>query len=390
MPVATEITQGLQGIAMKKTVINLIEPTLQNYTGHCHGYVSSLLKVLLKNNNHSIAFTTWIGRKAKTIYFPPHGNLRYYFNYRLRKIQQLFLYNRLISNNENIFIPTASSFDLNLLTLILRRTKHCHYHGRIFLYFHQFRRAKRKKKLLDKFINHAPTGIILTSTDRLTALFKAMGAKNAYTLPCPVYHPTSSNQQKRTSTVLKLLYTGAARHDKGFPAIVDFIDYLSKSSEKMPVHIQAPKPHNNRYDKHTATALEKLVNLNYKPLSIGYQSLNQTEYLHLFKNSICLLLYDPQEYSDKFSGVALEAVYCASPIITTPGTWISELVNTYQAGITINEKSPEAILSAVKLIYKEYDHYQLNARKAGQLLKPQHTPEHTIQLLATMLKAPLT
>lgn len=368
---------------MKKNNLHLIEPTLQDYTGHCHSYINALLEAFQKNpKDYPFTFTTWVGRKAKNLMFADKKNVRYFFIYKIRKLQQVYLYYRLIKQNQNLFIPTSGSFDLKLLIALLNKNKA--YNGKLFLHFHQIRPTKDRTPLIKKCQQH-PQIILLTTTDKLTNQLKSMGAPSAYTLPCPGFCSIKKDVTKTSTATVKLLYTGAARDDKGFPEVVGLVDYMATTNQLIPIHIQAPAPHNNRFDKRTENALDTLKAINYSALTIGNYSLDQTQYLALFQNAICLLIYDPVEYATKFSGVTLEAIYRQCPIITVAGTWIADVVAQFQAGIIVDNRDPKTVFDAVKKIMRHYQHYQANTQKAANVLQEQHRPETTLLFLAKML-----
>ena len=47
----------------------MIEPTLQDYTGHCHSYVSGLLK-FIQDHDTGIDFKLWVGKKMILLLHP--------------------------------------------------------------------------------------------------------------------------------------------------------------------------------------------------------------------------------------------------------------------------------------------------------------------------------
>lgn len=106
--------------------------------------------------------------------------------------------------------------------------------------------------------------------------------------------------------------------------------------------------------------------------------LAQTQYQALFTNAICLLIYDINNYHDKFSGVVLDACYAGCPIITVANTWMGDTVNRFNAGIVLNNCTPAHILTAVKTIQQNYSFYASNADQAAITLAKEHDPKNTL------------
>ena len=122
----------------------------------------------------------------------------------------------------------------------------------------------------------------------------------------------------------------------------------------LPFEIQISTPNSNRYDQETILAINKLEKLSKENIILHKKTLEQSEYQELFANSICLLIYDNNNYNDKFSGVVLDAFYVGSPIITVTKTWMGHTVNRFKAGIVLNNTAPEDILQAINTIKQDY------------------------------------
>jgi glycosyltransferase involved in cell wall biosynthesis len=358
--------------------LDIIEPTLQDYTGHCHGYILSLLKA--QNESFpNLKLKLWIGRRARSKKLFQEENIVPLFIYKIRKIQLFFLYRSLIKNNHHIFVPTAGMIDIVILQNLLKNNK---FLGSIHLHFHQFNLTHKKQKRLKLLSNRASQFHIMTPTDRLTGLFIDHGFTQASTVPCPVYSPPQYTQYSANldSALRKVLYTGAARKDKGFINVVKFIQ---QSLLKINFHIQAPKPHNGRYDKKILPAISLLDKLKdtRQNLTVCYESASQQEFQSLFINSITLLIYNVEDYKDKFSGILLESLYMGAPVIVTEGTWFSQVIHKYKAGIVVKPNSMDEITQAILSINENYAEYTKKATHAGKELFQKHQPKNTLQAI---------
>jgi glycosyltransferase involved in cell wall biosynthesis len=351
--------------------LNLIEPTLFDQTGHSYGYVQSLI-----NANGSIGFNlrVWLDKRGKTLLQNAACESHGYFYRATRQIQKLILYFKLIKRDEIIFISTGELWDLQILAFYL---KHLKTRAKIVLHFHQFKQNKSKIKALQKIKSDISNVKILAPTQQLADFFHNQGLTQSAVMPCPVFS-APRNVPNLSAKFNKLLYAGAARSDKGFPIIVKLLQYLRSNNNDIPFEIQVSTPNSQRYDHDTQQALQLLQSLPNNNLILHDSTLDQSQYLNLFNNSICLLLYDQKHYHDKFSGVALDAFYSGSPIITINNTWMGDTVQHYQAGIALDNYSYAHMQQAIETIVNNYEFYQNNAKRAAVDLSSKHDPKNTL------------
>jgi UDP:flavonoid glycosyltransferase YjiC (YdhE family) len=86
-------------------------------------------------------------------------------------------------------------------------------------------------------------------------------------------------------------------------------------------------------------------------------------------------------FSDRISGVTLDALSAGSPIVATAGTWTARMVQRFDAGKIIDSTSPEKTLSAIQAIIADYPHYCKNAYAAGQILQQENSAEFLFNTL---------
>lgn len=353
--------------------LHIIEPTCNDHTGHCYGYIEAITSAADK----SLTCHLWLGTNAQKLKFSNKQNiLHYFFNYKLRKLQSYFLYKKLLRQQQTIFVSTASALDIFILNKLIRRIT---YKNKIILHFHQLnKKTKKLKRLKQVAPNINEQLLILTPTKQLTDTFRQLGFDHVSTIPCPV--PTKpSTTTNAANEAPHLLYAGAARKDKGFPLIVGFIDWLTSQQWQPDFVLQASTTHSGKIDDASQAALQKLPNIDYPNLKQIKTSVSPKQYAQQFDNAITLLIYDIKSYADKFSGICLDALLRGSPIITCRGTWLGDTIERFDAGIVLEQPSPAIIYEAAKKITDNYQEYQQNALQASQILAKEHHPKHTIE-----------
>lgn len=356
------------------TEFHIIEPTLADQSGHCHGYVYSLLQADCRLNYE---MHIWLDRRGQKLLSDTNCKIHPYFFRRFRKWQMFFCLWYLSHTLKFIFIPTAKVLDLIYISQLLkRRNLNC----KIFLHFHQLNYNAKNINRLKKIAKLHPELIILTPTPGLTKIFKECGFIHCECVPCPSYKPLTpiSNESVEFQ---KVIYAGAARKDKGFPIVVNFIKYLVEKDPSIAIELQVSPPHSGRYDKESKAALKYLKFLRHPKLTLHKRTLDQENYQKLYHNAICLLLYDFDSYRNKFSGVALDAFYAGCPVICINNTWMSDVTRHFNAGIVLDDRSPEMIFSALQTIKNNYSYYYHNAKRAGETLMREHDPSHTLTVI---------
>ncbi|OGO97416.1 MAG: hypothetical protein A3F41_05190 [Coxiella sp. RIFCSPHIGHO2_12_FULL_44_14] len=358
--------------------LHIVEPTLADQTGHCYSYVRSLIKA---NAELRWKLHVWLDRRGKSLFQHEICDIHPYFYRQWRKFQQWFCLNTLLKSQQPLFIPTAGRADLIYLDRLLSQRSD---HAPIFLHFHQWTVTAKKIKLLKKIAARHPTWVIMVPTPALLETFKKAGFARTEYLPCPSYEPPPSSH--RPARWEKLVYAGAARTDKGFPQVVDFVEYLTQQLVQIPIVLQVSPPVSGHRDPASQQALTKVTQLPNRYITLHQHTLDQTAYQQLFTNAICLLLYDHHLYQAKFSGVALDAFYAGCPVIATQGTWAAQRVEQFQAGIVVTALNPEAVYNALQSIRDRYAYYAENAHRAGLTLQKEHDPLHTLQAIQKYLE----
>ena len=335
--------------------IQVVEPTLEGYSGHCHSLVTSLCQALA-----GVPVELWSAKGAQGLDFGSHVANHPMFRRRIRLIQALLLYRRLVRSGAPIVVTTARRSDLIAFDLLsdgaLPR-------NRVFLYFHWLRETQAKLRSFRKLAQRQPHVVILGTTATVVEFFERCGFANVFLLPYP---PPPESQSDVTVPFRQLLYAGAARQDKGFPLVVDLVELLAREKEQTPIAVQVSPDHYGKVDAKTRADIARLQAAGYAPLAILPQTLTPQEYSALFAGSICLQPYDRDEFRDRVSGVTLDAVSHACPVVATAGTWSAELIKPFGAGIELKTLDAASLLNAAREIQRDYAVFQAGARAAGK------------------------
>jgi hypothetical protein len=355
-----------ESINHAETVINIIEPTLMNETGHCFSFLTSLCQV-----NKKTPLRLWINRNASVVFTGQHIEVRKYFFRKFRRLQCYVLYKSLLATRDKLFISTAGITDLVLLDWAskVRISK-----NKVYLYFHWLNISQKKIERLKMISQKQPNLTILGPTASVIDAFRKAGFENAYIVPYPI-SAQIQHQNPEQQNFTGILYAGAARQDKGISEVVDLVDYLNKLRLHIPFRLQNSPDHRGKYDVITKAQIQRLEKISYPYLHLYPETLSRYEYDKLFAGAICIQLYNADLFSDRISGVTLDALSAGSPIVSTAGTWIARMVQRFDAGIIVDNTEPKIVLAAVENIISEYQHYSKNASSGGQVLQNENSAE---------------
>ncbi len=354
-------------------IIHIIEPTLMTETGHCYSFLTSLCKVSKK-----MPLCLWINRNADVEFTGEGVRVKRYFHRKIRRLQCYWLYKKLLADHGKIFVSTAGFTDLVLLNWasVGKISK-----GKVSLYFHWINNSEKKLAYLRKIARKQPNLMILGPTPSVINIFQEAGFENARIVPYPISGQTQHGKTEH-DRFNGLLYAGAARQDKGISDVVDLVEYMNKLGLQIPFRLQNSPDYRGKYDAVTKAEIQRLEKIPYPYLRLYPETLKPDEYAELFAGAICVQLYNTDLFSDRISGVTLDALSAGSPIVTTAGTWIARMVQRFDAGIIIDSTEPEKTLSAIQKIIAEYPRYSKNAYAGGLILQQENSAEFLFETLA--------
>ncbi len=354
--------------------VHLIESTLTGESGHCFSFVNSVCRAW-----GDAPLTLWVGRLAPSIQFTAGVEVKRHFFRRVRRLQSLFLYCRLLHSGDKsrIFIATAGRTDLMLLDWagagqILP--------DQVYLYFHWLRLNPKKQEQLRRIATRQPNLRTFGPTATVVADLRECGFKSAELIPYPI-SPVGRNGVFQPSDFSGILFAGAARQDKGFDRVVDLVEYLSQNNAKIPVKLQRAADHYERYDLVIKAQLDRLAQSTYPLLAIKSGTLLAADYAALFTGAICLQPYNQNDFADRISGVTLDALSAGCPVIVPADTWMARVVERFAAGKVIADFSPAVVLEAAAAILAEFAQFQQNAFAAGQTLQAENSAAHLYRAL---------
>lgn len=359
---------------MQKQILNLIETTLHDKTGHSYTYVQCLLEA---NTGYNFDMHIWMDLRGKNLLDPKACTSHPYFFRPLRQVQKIFLYFKLLRQPGIIFVGTSELWDLRVLAFWAQRVKK---KAKVFVHSHQFKQTPKKIARLKRIAQLGLDFTLVTPTEKLANIFRAQGFR-CEVLECPTYHPVQA-MNNEVAKFSKVLYAGAARNDKGFAEVIKVLKYNRTLGKNTVFEIQTSPPSSRRYDNGTQAALQELHALPQHNLVLHQDTLTEMQYLKLFQNAICLLIYKQKEYQDKFSAVALDSFYAGCPIITAKNTWMGDVAERYNAGIALDNYEPETVQQAIDKIAANYAEFHANAKHAAQVLLKLHDPKRTLEFIA--------
>lgn len=354
---------------MLSKTIQIIEPTLKDQSGHCYSFVLSLV-----NAKPLLRYELWVARTAILGANEFRNCLVHnYFSRRLRKIQKYFLLRKLMQRKENIFFSTAETLDLVYYKYLGAKTP-------VYFYFHWFRDSKSKRSRLKKISSTVPMANILVPTNSVADLFKECGFQNVRVIAYP-YQINTDSRKMSEAKFTHLLYAGAARADKGFLRVVEFVKFLKSKGETLPVTIQITRDHGKEHTKDILRGINDLKECGYNNLILIDKIPSADKFGELFQGSICLQLYDSDDFKDRVSGITLDSLSHGAPVITTQDTWLSRSVVPHGAGLSVSTENYSTILENIKKIAIDYSNYSSSARKRSEELRI----ENDAAQLATVL-----
>ncbi|QEM67230.1 glycosyltransferase family 4 protein [Geobacter sp. FeAm09] len=353
--------------------LHIIEPTLTGEAGHCFSFISSLI-----NAAGDEPLTVWCGRSAQ-VAFPETVRVNRFFMRKIRRLQALWLYRKLLKGRERIFVTTAGRTDLMLLDLAATGQIAP---GRVYVYIHWFRPSRDKRAQLEKLARRQPEIVVLAPTASVCEELRAVGFSHTRLAPYPITPCETGDRPGADQRFSHLLFAGAAREDKGFPAVVDLVEMLQARGADIPITLQTSAEHYDKYDDATRQAIGRLEGCAYPHVRRVAETLSQADYQRLFAGAICLQLYSQKDFRDRISGVTLDALTNGSPVITLADTWMARIVARYDAGLVIDAGTPEHVYRAVMQVLESYGRYRDNALKAGRELQMNNDAAHLLRELS--------
>lgn len=352
----------MKGMPSKEQV-NIIEPTLSTQAGHCYSFVGALIRA----GAGDAPLRLWVNKRAHLDLATGHIEIRPHFHRWARRFQAYSLFRKLLSAPGKLFVSTASYTDLRLFDWAARDTVPP---NKAYFYVHWFRPSDAKARQLQRIAQRQPNLVIFGPTPTVVDVFKSAGFAASRVVPYPI----SARQHIAEAQPFRhLLFAGAARRDKGFGRVVDLVEWLHAQHAAIPFTIQISAEHFGKYDAETRADIERLQNIPYPHLHLLTDTLSVAQYEALFPGAIAMQLYDVNDFTDRISGVTLDAFSGGCPVVTGGGTWIARMTQRFDAGQVVAGVEPPQLLEAIHRIISDYGRYAGNASRAGLILQQEHS-----------------
>lgn len=357
-------------------VLDIIEPTLNSFTGHCYSLVDAISQAAPVEQ-----VRIWAGRESAS-FWQGRGQIKPYFFRSIRKFQSYFLFRRLLAEPGKILLSTAGTSDLILLDwaaqgLIPEK--------KVYLYVHWLGAKASKASKLAKIAKNQPNLEILCATASTTTFFKNLGFRSI-----TVSYPRARVEPsvKPVQAFRHLLFAGAARLDKGFDHIANLVEDLAQTQVQWPFWVQASSTHQARHGPEVQAQIDKLRRSAYGKLTLLENTLSPQEYQAMFSGAISIQPYSASDFEDRVSGVTLDALSAGCPVVVTANTWLGRIVRKHNAGVVTNDLSPGGLKRAVDEVLLDYAGYSLRAAKAGQLLCQEHSAAEMMTVIFQNVTSP--
>ncbi len=352
--------------------IHVVEPTLEDEAGHCHSFLGAVAA-----SDPEQPFEVYAGRRVGPLFADlPRLTLHPHFVRRLRRLQAIRLYRRLLARPGRLFVPTAGATDLALVDLVSRGELP---RGAAAFFFHWIRDTPSRRRRLTRAARRQPQLTVMGATREIVAVLAESGFAQVRLVPYPV--STRARPPQGPAEFRHVLFAGAARRDKGFDRVVALVEALEREGDEIPFVVQTSARHYGKHDDAIAADVRRLLALGYRGLRTYPQTLATAAYLELFQGAICLQPYVRGEFAGRVSAVTVDALASGSPVISTAGTWMGETVERLEAGIALEDLSPQALRQAVRAVVSQYDRYSANARKAAEAVQQEHSGRHLLDAI---------
>jgi glycosyltransferase involved in cell wall biosynthesis len=174
--------------------------------------------------------------------------------------------------------------------------------------------------------------------------------------------------------------------NKGLDLIAGLANQWARAGRSIPLLVQVSTKHATRHGRREVALVESLLASKYEGLVTDDQAPDRDGYSSRFRGALVLAPYERKGFADSVSGVVLDALLHGAPVIATRGTWPGVQVERFGAGITIEERTPEALATAIDQVLKDWPAYAGRACEAARILTEEHDPRHLLEILLSELR----
>lgn len=352
--------------------LNIVEPTLTGLAGHCYSLVRSLTLAAPECD-----VVVWAGREAaRSLPWPGPGRLQAHFYRHLRRPQAYALYRRLLNQPGRVLVSTAGTADLILADWAMSGQIAP---NKLYLFRHWLSTKPSKMRMLKAISKRQPNIEILAPTEAVASYFASCGF-HATVVPYPL-DDASPGSGALPRAFRHLLVAGGARIDKGFDRIVDLVIEMQRRGMNLPIVVQTSFESRHRDDPVLAEQLARLRATRYAGLSSREASMSPEAYRAMFEGAVALQPYRADDFADRVSGVTLDALAAAAPVIVTDHTWMASLVRRFGAGEVIDDLSAGGLVKTIEKVLADYPQYAKRAHAAAQSVRVEHSARRLLDVV---------
>lgn len=280
---------------------------------------------------------------------------------------------RCVAGENPFLVLTADSRHAAAVSLAAALTGRSPDHAR--LYFHWI------PKGLQDAILHRLSGparrhaLAVVPTEAIARALRDRGWQRVAYVPYPAFGPVDPPVPQPFG---RLLVAGAARANKGLDLIVGLAERWAGEGRSIPLLVQASTKHASRHGRREVALVEALLTSGYAGLQADDRAPERAEYSARFRGSLVLAPYERERFAHAVSGVVLDALLNGAPVIATRGTWPGSQVERFGAGVTIGERTPEALSAAIDTVLADWPTFAERACVAARVLAEEHDPRHLL------------
>jgi len=226
--------------------------------------------------------------------------------------------------------------------------------------------------------------LAIAPTETIAVSLRAGGWRRVACVPYPAM---GAAQPPEPVPFTHLLMAGAARRNKGLDLIAALAVRWAAERRSIPLLVQVSKKHAARHGRREAAMVAKLLSSGYRGLRADETAPDRAEYLARFRGALVLAPYAREQFAGQVSGIVLDSLLQGTPVIATRGTWTGAQVERFGAGLTIAERTPAALASAIDRVLSDWHAHAARACAAARVLAREHDPRHLLDLIAGTSRA---
>lgn len=177
-----------------------------------------------------------------------------------------------------------------------------------------------------------------------------------HVLPIPHTDSAATTSARRPAGPLRIAVLGGARREKGFVELSQAIRELSEQNEMEDLQFLIQCYYSPKWGPEVGRSIEMLRSLRLPQVTLIEEALDAEAYRRLLSTAdIVIVPYHRDRYYAATSGPFTEALAAAKPVIVTAGTWMSEQLSVFGAGLTFEDSSPADLARAIRTARDLYD-----------------------------------